>query len=413
MPDRKFPLSPVARNRADGDKTVAVNLVVCILGRNVEAVVAPAVESARAAAAAGVVYGDLGSADASVAVAAGAGADTLPIAWTEDFAAARQTLVDHAFDRHPQASWVLWLNAAERLDPRALPQLAGRTDPSSADPAVAACFLPIVNRYPNGGEMVTADIRLFRRRPGLRWVGRLHPHLHPDYVAEIAADGLRVDRADDVRLLNTDPLHNEMPGLPADASARLRFTARLLELELRDRPGQLHYQIQLGRVLLAMGDPTRGHETMRAAAETVAAHAHAPRAPGAAVQDLLAYLLAAAAARPAHSHLPSATAAALAERWFPHSPPLLYALAEWHFRAGRPAAAAALLERLLALGASQAYDPSSVFDPGMVGDDARINLAACYRALNRPADAAALYRQLLGSPHYDQQAREALGMPRR
>ena len=43
--------------------------------------------------------------------------------------------------------------------------------------------------------------------------------------------------------------------------SKIRWAIRLLELELRDRPGRLHYVIEYARNLLLLNDP-RGHEVM-------------------------------------------------------------------------------------------------------------------------------------------------------
>ena len=115
---------------------------------------------------------------------------------------------------------------------------------------------------------------------------------------------------------------------------------------------------------------------------------------------------------PVRHTMPIEVISALSLRWFDRSPSLLYALAEHVFRAGEPARAAQLLEHLLHLGRTQTYDRSRPFCPGFVGDDAMMNLAACYRRLGRAADAESCYRQLLSSPRFAQQAGEELARMR-
>jgi hypothetical protein len=371
----------------------------CILARNAADALAAAIESVKPLGGS-IWFGDLGSDDASSTLAADAGAQVVPIPWQEDFAAARNSLVDKALTNGVE--WVLWLNASERLLPesvRPLMEVIGR-------PEAAAAWVRIRNQYPDGMTMTTGDIRLWRRHAALSFVGRLHPHLHPQFKEAIAREGRAVLPSDAV-LLNIDPHHGESLG-QTQHLARLRFNARLLELELRDRPGQLHYQIQFGRVLLALGDTARGHEVMRLAAREVAANASSPAPPVGSVQDLLAYLVRSSQTVPGHESIPRPQAAELAIRWFPKSPSLLSIVAEAFFAVGQYQASAAILEQLLQLGQTGSYDSSSVFDPGLLGDDARINLAACYRRLGRTSDAARLYRRLLSSSHYAAQARDAL-----
>lgn len=371
----------------------------CILARNAAGALAAAIESVQPLGGS-IWFGDLGSEDASATLATSAGAQVVRIPWQEDFAAARNSLVTKALT--DGVEWVLWLNASERL----LPESVRPLTEVIARPEAAAAWVRIRNQYPGGATMTSGDIRLWRRHPALSFVGRLHPHLHPQFKEAIARDGRAVLHSDAV-LLNIDPHHGESLG-ETQHLARLRFNARLLELELRDRPGQLHYQIQFGRVLLELGDSARGHEAMRQAAREVAMTASSPTAPAASVQDLLSYLVRSTQSVPGHESIPRPQAAELAIRWFPKSPALLSVVAEAFFAVGQYQASAAILEQLLHLGKTGHYDPSSVFDPGLLGDDARINLAACYRRLGRTSDAATLYRRLLTSPHYAAQARGAL-----
>jgi hypothetical protein len=180
----------------------------------------------------------------------------------------------------------------------------------------------------------------------------------------------------------------------------LRFTARLLERELQDRPGNLRYLIELGRTLLQLKD-ARAHERLAEATAIVAAARNASQAPSWKVQSLLEYLLTEA---PADSQLSRADARALALRWFPSSPLLLYTMAELAFQAADYRQAAELLERLVHLGKTRSYDRSRPFDPGLVGDDALMNLGACRWRLRELESAATCYRQLLGSRRFSIQA---------
>jgi tetratricopeptide (TPR) repeat protein len=129
----------------------------------------------------------------------------------------------------------------------------------------------------------------------------------------------------------------------------------------------------------------------------------APVAPSLKVQVLLEYVLT-APPELCRARLSRDEARVLALRWFPASPPLLYKVAEDCFRRGEYRHAADLLERLVQLGETGGYDRSRRFDPGLVGDDALVNLAACYRQLGELAAAEQCYRRLLGSRHFQAQA---------
>src|SRR5262245_9805598 len=72
-----------------------------------------------------VIVADTGSTDRTVEVARELGAKVIPIAWTDDFAAACNTAVAAA-----TGDWVLSLNPDEELDPAGLPILAAATNDS-------------------------------------------------------------------------------------------------------------------------------------------------------------------------------------------------------------------------------------------------------------------------------------------
>ena len=72
-----------------------------------------------------------------------------------------------------------------------------------------------------------------------------------------------------------------------------------------------------------------------------------------------------------------------------------------------------ILERLLELGRTGAFDRSRRFDTGILGDDALINLAACCERLGDIEQAERCYRQLLTSRHFRTQAAAGLKRIRR
>jgi tetratricopeptide (TPR) repeat protein len=182
----------------------------------------------------------------------------------------------------------------------------------------------------------------------------------------------------------------------------------LLEAELNERPGQLHYQIEYGRTLLMMED-ARGHEVLAQAADQVMAMRHLPSAPSAKVQVLLSYLL----SQPPEKARQGASyedARELALRWFPDSPNVLWTLAERGFHRKEYADAAEHLRRLLHLGRTGGYDRTHRFDPRILGADALLNLGACYLQMRQFDEAEACLVQLTRHPTFGQQATRMLGI---
>jgi hypothetical protein len=365
-----------------------MSLSVCLLTRNEEEHLARAVRSVSGVADE-VIVADTGSRDRTLQIAAELGTRVLHFPWEDDFAAGRNFCVEQAREK-----WVLWLNADEALLPSsqsALTECLARGD-------VFGYFVHVQQPIDQERFVETADLRLFRRRNDLRFVGRLQPEVPPEVVEAIQIDGQHVTSSQIV-------LRSAVP-VAARSEAKLRWALRLLELELAERPAELRYLIEYGATLLALGDP-RAPGVMAEAAHQVAVARNAPVAPSVKVQVLLEYLLSADANLP-RARLTREDAFELALRWFPSSPPLLYKCAEVAFHRGDFGLARQLLEHLLELGRTGAFDRSRRFDPGLVGDDALVNLAACCERMGDVDQAERCYRHLLASRHFRRQAAAGL-----
>lgn len=368
-----------------------MKLSVCLLTRNQEGQLVAALRSVARVADEMIVI-DTGSHDRTAALAGQFGAKVVAYSWQEDFAAGRNFAVENA-----RGQWVLWLNADEELAPESEKSLLACVE----RPGVFGYFVHI--RHVAQGKAPartsdTQDLRLFRRRPDLRFVGRLHPVHSPESIAIISGEGLSVMGCDVVLQSTARPWESD--------DSKLRWMLKLIELELSDRPGQLHYMIEKGRVLLRLAD-TRGHDAMAQAAERVIPLQSADKPPSSNVQVLLEYLMTAPPSASPH-RLTREQARHLARRWFPSSPALLYQAAAQDFQEGHFAAAAETLERLVHLGRTGTYDRSRGFDPTLVGEHALINLGACYERLGRPDQAARCYQSLLHNLAYQARAREGL-----
>ena len=373
------------------------SLSACFLTRNEEATIGRAVRSVKAVADEVVVV-DTHSDDRTAEVAAAAGAVVTQFTWGDDFAAGRDYTL-----RQARGDWVLWMHGSEEL----LPESHAALRECVAREGVFGYFVRIENftgdAHTRAAE--TADLRLFRRRTDLPrlFVGRLHPHFHPDVLDELRREGQAVAQGDVV-------IRQYPDAGPPDA-AKLRFNLRLLEAELRDRPGQLHYLIEYGRTLLMAQDP-KGHEVMAHAAAQLAPLRDLPSPPSVKAQVLLNYLLAAPAERTGMP-LGYDDARELAVRWFPDSPNVLWTLAEQSFRRKHYADAAQHLLRLLHLGRTGAYDRSARFDPRILGPEALINLGACYLQMRKLDEAEACFVQLTTDPQFGKPAADMLALAQR
>lgn len=367
-------------------------LSVCLIARNEESSLPRAIRSAKPVAGE-IIVADTGSTDGTQEAARELGAMVYRFPWCEDFSAARNFAISKA-----RGDWIFWLDADEEL----LPESAVELRECISRKEALAYF---VRRQ----DLQRADqldfytmmwqLRLFRRREDLRFLGRCHPHFHPD-IEEIAdGTGLQI-------LMSSITLRHY--GYIGELrESKLRRAARLLELELRERPGQVYYQIELGRTLLMLGHE-RGHEILLQASTRLPALMQQPHPPAPVYGQLVEYLL----------HLPAEKLPAgltpklledLAGRWFSVSPPLIWLLARRAAEAGRYEESERLLRSLVQMGKDHSYNQWISFDPRLVGCDAKLNLGVCLVRRSRLEDAKAIFTELLEDPIRATEAREYLG----
>ena len=155
-----------------------------------------------------VVVVDTGSEDRTIEFARQAGAQVVPFAWRDDFAAARNASIAAA-----TGSWILVLDADERLAPGAAAAIraavrcatapAGvlRLHDASRLDATPAEVLSGKARLGEPGDLP----RLFRHDPDLAYEGRIHEHLtawmlrHGRTVMRVNADIIHLGAIPDLR----------------------------------------------------------------------------------------------------------------------------------------------------------------------------------------------------------------------
>lgn len=115
-----------------------------------------------------MVVVDTGSRDGTASVARDAGAVVVRHEWQNDFAAARNVALEHV-----TTDWVLVLDADEQLAPSSGPLIRR----AIKNPLVDGFLLDILNFTGDvtiSGAASHANVRLFRRLPGVRYEGALH-----------------------------------------------------------------------------------------------------------------------------------------------------------------------------------------------------------------------------------------------
>jgi len=201
--------------------TLLEGISLCIIARDEAPRLGDCLESARPWVEEIVVV-DTGSTDGTREVAREHGARVYERPWDDDFAAARNASL--ALARH---RWILWVDADDVIPPetgRRLRELAG------AHPRCDVAFAVSVLVPPGPGrtsEHLVDHIKLFPNRPDLRFEHRLHEQIIPALRAagvEILPSGVHV-------------IHRNYDWSPAGQEKKRRRDARILRLELQERPG--------------------------------------------------------------------------------------------------------------------------------------------------------------------------------
>lgn len=196
-----------------------------------------------------IVVVDTGSTDGTEDVARAHGARVWHWDWRDHFAAARNEALHHAL-----GEWVLVLDADERLaaGQGAAVRAATRDGVDGVDCRLVSA-LP-----PDQPSAVIAAwyCRLFRRRAGVRFEGRVHEQIAPS----IRAHGGTIVRSDIVI---------EHLGYAEPGPARLARNLSLLRRELADRPDDAFALFNLGLTLQAAGEWTSGQAALERALASI------------------------------------------------------------------------------------------------------------------------------------------------
>lgn len=341
-------------------------LTVAMIARDEESRIGASIASAKKLSD-HIVVVDTGSKDNTVAVAESAGAMVVHHIWGDDFAAARNAALPHVRGR-----WTLWLDADEFIDASTIPDflpLLSRTD---------ACGFGVVRRdyvngfkldEPSGPSVSTMIFRVLRNDLGFHFTGRCHEQPEP------FPDDLERDRGLKVYASPLVLDHDCRYYYEGRIKKALR-NGRLLDMEVRERPGRLYWMIQCGATLLDVpGMAARGKEVMAASLAEIVKLRNLARAPMALVELALEY----AVNMPAAEHLPLSPQEAydLAQKWFPEAVPMIWMRAKRAFDADEFESAIPILRRLIDIGERRAYDQEVPFDHAVVGEDARLNLGVC------------------------------------
>ncbi|MEQ8210980.1 MAG: glycosyltransferase family 2 protein [Lacipirellulaceae bacterium] len=325
-----------------------------------------------------IVLLDTGSTDRTVEYAKDLGAKTYSFSWEDDFSAAYNACIEHA-----SGDWILLLDADEELLRESLGDLH---DCVQSSDTIAYGLLRRDLRDASNLSVFTKmlQFRLFRNRPDLRFIGRIH-HQFQNSLEEIA-------QREGMQVLTSSIEFNHYGYIDSNKRPKLLRAEKLMALELEDRPDQFYYLVELGRTRIALGDDSGVDLLKRAAEQAAAEDPQASASPGQLAQ-LLEHVLA-ADVLPKGFPITREEADRIAIQRFPRAIPLLWQRALAKYKCGKFGESARLLEKILHLAHTDDYDRLASFAPDIMDSDAKLNLGACYARLGKLGDALRCFDEL-------------------
>jgi tetratricopeptide (TPR) repeat protein len=200
-------------------------LTLCIIAKDEEASIGQTIKSALAVVDE-IVVGDTGSSDNTRLIAEGYGARVVDVPWEDDFAAARNAVLNES-----GSDWILFLDADERLQPVRPIEMQRLLD----DGDVAGYRVEIVESGEDGDRR--DSVRLFRNHPYVRFCYPVHETI------EIALENWAVSRALVVAPSPLTVMHEG--GESARHSGRTQRNRRLLREATREYPYEPFFSYQL------------------------------------------------------------------------------------------------------------------------------------------------------------------------
>jgi tetratricopeptide (TPR) repeat protein len=216
-------------------------LSLCMIVRDSTRTLRPCLESIRPFVDEMIVV-DTGSLDDTRQIAADCGAKVFEFPWVDDFAAARNESL-----RHAQGEWIFWMDSDDTIDAengQKLRELVGREHPPQIMGMVMQVHCPSISEDGDLNVTVVDHIKLFRNRPEIRFEGRIHEQVLPS-IRRLGGD---------VGWTDAFVVHSGADYSPAGREKKNERDLRLLQLDLRDRPGHPFVLFNLGMTHADAGD---------------------------------------------------------------------------------------------------------------------------------------------------------------
>jgi glycosyltransferase involved in cell wall biosynthesis len=311
-----------------------------------------------------IVVVDTGSVDDSVEVANSHGAIVGHEPWQGDFAVPRNRSLDLC-----TGEWILYIDADERVRAGDNEERRARLVAAVDHAALRVLFVPRVGWTPY------REYRLWRHRPAIRFMGRMHESIVPAIHTVAERERLRVTESD---LLTIDHF-----GYEGDQSHKHARDEPILLAALGEHPERIFYYDHLARIYQAQG---RDQEARSMWMRGIAL-ARERRQPEHDDRLLWINLITHDFAR---GRLGDDLGALVEEALgrFPAIPALELAAAQVEFVAGEARRALARVEWLTSLSPAQIVATGSAYDERVLGEWALNLLGLCRFALEDWAGAA-------------------------
>ena len=196
---------------------------------------------------------DTGSIDGTVNLAAELGAKVSTVPWNDDFAGARNLLLQEI-----TGDWILWIDAGERLSEESAAEVREFVDTEADASKVYMLTVVVPSADPSVSDEQIVVARLMPRHPELRFEGRLAETLQPS----MAALEFGVDMAPGriVRHPRQQILQRKVP--------RARRNLRLIDLETKGGEIPPRLLIAKGEAHADLGDVSAARDAFRQAVDT-------------------------------------------------------------------------------------------------------------------------------------------------
>jgi len=191
---------------------------------------------------------DTGSTDRTVELAKELGARVCHFKWVNDFAAAKNYAIEQA-----KGDWIAFLDADEFLSPEDADKLAELLKQIESDPNPSkkpdGIIMPWVNVDDNGKPMTIAtQVRIFRNKPSIRYVGAIHE--------ELTIDADKFIKADDISIIHTGYAESAHT-----ATGKAERNIKLLREELKKKPKDIGLKAYLANALSISTTPESQNES--------------------------------------------------------------------------------------------------------------------------------------------------------